>query len=165
MTMTARDQAARGSTNHAGGRPRRYETPEQMEERVEAYFEQEDVVFTMTGLALFLGFTERKALWRRYGDKPEFDPILKTARTRIEEQYERRLVSGKGQVAGPIFALKQLGWTDSQSLTVDVGDDVQSLLTWVQGRDRMLPQPQRALPERMDAELARADRPATRPGT
>ena len=139
MTVTKAQQTARGSTNHAGGRPRRYETPEEMQAKVDEYFTEENMPWTMCGLALFLGFVERNSLWHGYGGRPEFRPVLKRARLLIEEQYERRLVCGKGQVAGPISALKQLGWTDKNTLTLDMGDEVRDLLRWVQDRNKKLP--------------------------
>ena len=57
-----------------GGRPPKYETPEQLHERCSEYFksciELEEKI-TITGLALFLGFDSRQSL-HDYKEKKEF---------------------------------------------------------------------------------------------
>ena len=46
---------------HPGGRPRKYDTPEQMQVAIDAYFD-EPKLHTVCGLALHLGFAQRKSL-------------------------------------------------------------------------------------------------------
>lgn len=64
---------------------------------------------TITGLALHLGFSSRKAFYD-YENKPEFSDTIKKARLRIEKEYEKQLYNDK--CTGAIFALKNLGWKD-----------------------------------------------------
>lgn len=103
------------TTKRPPGRPRKYETPEQMQEVIDAYFEKTSKP-TLTGLALALGFTSRQAFltYQEYG--PEFSDTVKTARLRIEEHYEKLLQDPQTRPAGPIFALKNLGWRDEQKI-------------------------------------------------
>ncbi len=68
---------------------------------------------TITGLAYHLGFTSRQALIN-YEEKPEFVDTIKRAKLRIEMAYEES-IHGKN-AAGPIFALKNFGWTDRQEV-------------------------------------------------
>lgn len=68
---------------------------------------------TITGLCLHLGFSSRQALLN-YEEKPEFNDAIKRAKLRIEMEYEEAL-RGKN-AAGPIFALKNFGWTDKQEI-------------------------------------------------
>ena len=95
-----------------GGRPRLYSTPEEMQAKVDEYFATESQP-TMTGMILFLGFVDRRSASDYEQRNDEFSPIIKNARARIERLYESIILYRKeGQVTGPIFALKQFGWTD-----------------------------------------------------
>lgn len=126
---------------HAGGRPPLYETPEALEQAIHDYFNPEEVVelrtdagiqkviegrkprekVTITGLAYYLGFESRQSFYD-YEEKPEFSYIIKKARLRVEMGYEENLQGNN--VAGSIFALKNMGWKDkteqehSGSLTI-----------------------------------------------
>lgn len=68
---------------------------------------------TLTGLALFLGFCSRQSLYD-YKDKKEFSYIIKRATTVIESHHENNL--GEKSPTGAIFALKNMGWKDSQNV-------------------------------------------------
>jgi hypothetical protein len=68
-----------------------------------------------TNLALFLGFESRQSL-TDYSKKEAFTYPLKRALTIIESIYEDGLWSSSP--AGPIFALKNLGWIDKQDVNV-----------------------------------------------
>lgn len=99
------------------GRPRIIETPEEMEEQVDAYFDfvkAKKEPATITGLALYLGFASRQSFYD-YEQKPEFSYTIKRARSRIEECYEKALHSRNP--IGAIFALKNFGWTDKTEVT------------------------------------------------
>ena len=96
------------------GRPLKFSTPEELQERVDAYFADRDKhekPYTITGLALFLD-TTRETLCD-YGNKDEFSDTIKKAKQRVELAYEERLIE-KGR-SGDIFALKNFGWTDKQT--------------------------------------------------
>lgn len=114
------------------GRPPIFETPEQMQSAIDSYFKfiegeewskdeveenplRQDTMKrypehpTITGLILYIGFSHREAL-HDYEKKTEFSDIVKKARMKVENGYEKALF-GKN-AAGPIFALKNMGWTD-----------------------------------------------------
>jgi len=117
----------------AGGRPPLFETPEALEQKIEEYFEscrskvvtlingdgeREDKTLygdtvTITGLALYLGFESRQSFYD-YEKHDEFSYIIKRARLTVETEYEKRLQSKNP--TGSIFALKNMGWDDRQSI-------------------------------------------------
>lgn len=98
------------------GRPLKFETVEELEIKIESYFNSEDCDYTITGLALFLE-TDRATLMN-YERRDEFFNTLKKAKLKIENAYEKRLVSrGNG---GDIFALKNFGWVDTQTVNQNV---------------------------------------------
>jgi hypothetical protein len=68
---------------------------------------------TITGLAHYLGFESRQSFYD-YEERPEFSYTIKRARLAIESNYEQALFSRNP--TGPIFALKNLGWTDKQEV-------------------------------------------------
>lgn len=101
------------------GRKRMYQSPEQMQEKIDAYFKDcegqvlttvdgqpvfnkygEPVIvgtkpLTVTGLALALGFTSRQALLDYQGRK-EFKAVVEKAKLRIENYAEMRLYDKDG---------------------------------------------------------------------
>lgn len=91
------------------GRPPKYDDPEVLAAGIAEYFEKEDKP-TITGLCLFLGFESRQSFYAME-QRPDFSYTIKRARTQLEQVYEKYLLRD-GQVTGPIFALKNLGWTD-----------------------------------------------------
>ena len=110
------------------GRPLKYKTPEEMQAKIDDYFENpprkkpvfskdgiciELPVFTITGLALHLGFVDRQSMYD-YENRPLFSGTIKRARTFIEREYEEQIQSGN--CAGAIFALKNFGWRDKQEI-------------------------------------------------
>jgi hypothetical protein len=126
-----------------GGRPPTFETPEQLIKECEEYFtyirgekeikkgkrknektgEEEEFEYedwvrypepaTVTGLTLYIGFSDRSSL-DDYEKKEEFSHIIKKARKLVEYGYEMRLHGDKN--TGAIFALKNMGWKDKQEL-------------------------------------------------
>lgn len=94
-----------------GGRPVKYKNPEDMQVKIDEYFEKtKETRITITGLCLHLGFT--KETFYEYAKKPEFKPILDRARLMVENSYEISLrENGR---TGDIFALKNFGWRDKQ---------------------------------------------------
>ena len=91
------------------GRPRRYETPEHMQEVIDAYFARAANP-TVSGLTLALGFTSRQSLLNYRGYCEEFRATVGRARLRIEDYYERMLQDPRAKPGAAIFALKNLGW-------------------------------------------------------
>ena len=70
---------------------------------------------TITGLALFLGFSSRQN-FDEYGQKGRYKQILRRGHLRIESVYEQKLHDH--YTSGPIFVLKSLGWADSKINTI-----------------------------------------------
>lgn len=98
------------------GRPAKYETPEQLEDALTAYFqkcEADKTPLTITGVALALGFESRQSFYD-YEEREGFSYIVKRARLRVENGYEVTLRSAS--VTGSIFALKNMGWKDKSEV-------------------------------------------------
>jgi len=72
-------------------------------------WEREPEKVTITGLILYLGFCSRDSFYQ-YGKNKVFMYTIKKAHSRIEQHYENMLCGNN--VAGPIFALKNLQWKD-----------------------------------------------------
>jgi hypothetical protein len=106
------------------GRPKKYERVEDMEKAINEYFNQCDInkePYTMTGLALSLGFLDRKSLidYCDYTDEDDvaFLHSIKRAKMICEQNVEKGLLSGKYNPTGAIFNLKNnYGWKDKQEI-------------------------------------------------
>lgn len=118
------------------GRPRIVETPEQLKDGVNSYYnsiiktrvteEGEEIKYfyrpTITGLALHLGYATRQSIYYNQSNDDEFCYILKKATTFIEQYHEESLDSKN--VAGHVFALKNMGWSDKTEIeTKEVKDE------------------------------------------
>ena len=99
------------------GRTPKFKTPEELQAVMEEYFASEGH-WTITGLCLHCGFESRQSFYD-YEKKDEFSYTIKKARMMIEHGYEKALMSDK--VTGPIFALKNLGWSDKQDVQMSGG--------------------------------------------
>jgi len=100
---------------HAGGRPRKFKTVAEMSDAIDAYFDETAFdKITITGLALWLGFTSRHDLINYEGYSEEFYHTIKTAKLFVENAYEQDLRSKGG--SGPIFALKNFDWKDKHEV-------------------------------------------------
>ncbi|MFC0235502.1 terminase small subunit [Fictibacillus phosphorivorans] len=100
------------------GRPLKFRTVEEMQEKINAYFEECDKnedPYTITGLALALD-TSRETLLD-YEDKDEFSDTVKKAKLKCENYAEKFLFKGKN-VVGSIFNLKNnyKRWVDKQEI-------------------------------------------------
>ena len=113
------------------GKPRKYNTPEEMQTAVNNYF-REIKEITICGLSLYLGFACRQSLLDYEGYSQEYFDILKKAKCRVERYYEKHLV--KGNPGGPIFALKQFKWKDKTETVHGVTDGFGDLLKEIGGR-------------------------------
>lgn len=133
---------------HPGGRPPMYKTKEEIQEKIDAYFEEckgrvltdddgnvmtnkngEPVIvdarpLTITGLALALGFNSRTSLLN-YQDKEEFVNTIMRAKARVEAYAEERLFDKDG-ANGAKFSLANNfeGWREKQSIEAEVKSDV-----------------------------------------
>jgi hypothetical protein len=109
------------------GRPRMYETPEEMQIEIDKYFEQIDEANppTLTGLALFLGYMDRHSLYE--GEKrPEFSNTIKRARARLNAFAEQQLMA-RDKPTGAIFWLKNSGWSDKREVEHSGSIDIKNL--------------------------------------
>lgn len=113
------------------GRPRKYETPEDMQIIIDEYFNdciEEEEVPTVTGLGYYLGMSRQDIL--NYENclengrlkncsedaKRGFVDTIKDAKRRIEAGYEQTLFK-QGKTIGAIFTLKNnCGWVDKQEV-------------------------------------------------
>lgn len=114
-----------------GGRPPYYKTSEELQEKINEYFNGglkkrtiivgkgenkeaiEVPVPTISGLAYFLGFESRKSFYD-YESRDGFLYTIKRARLFIEQEYEEQLQVGN--TTGAIFALKNMGWIDKTEI-------------------------------------------------
>jgi hypothetical protein len=95
------------------GRPPKYDDSEKMAKAIDKYFNEcieNNEPFTVTGLALYLGFCSRVSLYD-YEKIDQFSSLIKKARLIIENQYEKYLTNNE-KTAGTIFWLKNHGWSD-----------------------------------------------------
>lgn len=130
------------------GRPPMYKTPEEMQKKIDEYFEscKGELVYdaegrpildkngnqlragarplTITGLALALGFNSRLALIK-YEDKEDFVNTVKRAKAKVEQYAEERLFDRDG-VNGAKFSLSNNfnGWKEKQQIEAEVNSDV-----------------------------------------
>ena len=104
-------------------------TPEAVTQALDAYFDAQDAgerPYTFSGIARTLGFDSAVSVWNycRAADGSErgaFRETIKAALARVDEGYEEQLASGKP--VGGIFALKNRGWTDQQTVTHELAGD------------------------------------------
>lgn len=130
---------------HAGGRPPKYKSAEEIEEKIEQYFEEckgellrdssgnpmldkwKKPIFinqkppTVTGLALALGLASRQALLN-YQGRNEFNDAITRAKSRVEEYVESRLFDRDGS-NGAQFSLRNnfKGWNGDKEETEQEG--------------------------------------------
>lgn len=108
----------------AGGRPRIYETVEEIEEVIESYITEckaNKEKPTITGATLFLGFCDKTTLYD-YRDREGFSHSVKRLLLFVENGYETSLQGNS--VAGAIFALKNMGWKDKAEMDIRTPDGV-----------------------------------------
>ena len=113
-----------------GGRPLKFKTPEELESKIEEYFqwaEDNKKHITVTGLAWYLDTNrqtlsnyqdEESELYKNIEDsvKARYIDSIKRAKARIEMEYEDSLYN-KNSVVGAIFTLKNnYGYVDKQEI-------------------------------------------------
>lgn len=114
------------------GRPRKYQTPEEMQVIIEEYFNEcrEDGIYPTVSMLAYRLDMGRQALvnyekcidldWLKNCDKElklRFMDTIRKAKQYIEGCYEEKLVNGKTTPIGTIFTLKNnYGWVDKQEI-------------------------------------------------
>ena len=117
-------EAAKDAAPNAVGRPRLIKSPQEFDERVDNYINwcrTQDKPVLLTGMILALGFNSKDTFYS-YENYPEFSDSVKRARLLIEMEYEQRL-NTFNSATGPIFALKNFGWSDKQEVDLTTGGD------------------------------------------
>ena len=87
------------------GRPKKYETPEQLNEAIAHYFDYchlDNHPYTMSGLAYFLGMSRHALI--DYKENNDYLPAIREARHRVEVYGEESLARGV-PATGIIFGL------------------------------------------------------------
>ena len=137
-------EAVTVSKNKYVGRPPKFRTKEEIQEKIDAYFKECDgellmddngnpvctpktgLVYikppkppTVTGLALALGFASRQSLME-YQGKKEFNDTITRAKTRVEQYAEERLFDRDGS-NGAKFSLSNnfSGWGEKPPSDLD----------------------------------------------
>jgi len=95
------------------GRPPIFETAEQMQQAVDAYFKTKPDPPTICGLALALGLATRGSLLN-YQARKQFQEVVERAKLRVEQHHEACL--SRSNCTGSIFWLKNFGWKDTQDI-------------------------------------------------
>jgi hypothetical protein len=88
---------------------KKYKTDTELQEAIDTYFALDPEKPTITGLALHLGFVDRRSIYD-YEESGEHSHTIKKARMRVENAFEKRLF--EQSCTGAIFALKNFGWKD-----------------------------------------------------
>jgi len=115
------------------GRPPKNDPDEvaEIQAKIDEYFKslrdgEEDDPPTFSGLSLALGYSSRTSLWENANAKKLISEPIKKAMLRIESFAETKAYGNNA--AGPIFILKNRGWTDKQEIehsgAVTIIDDV-----------------------------------------
>ena len=145
---TKRQKGSQSMAENKGGRPPMYKSKEEIQEKIDAYFKECEGKplldkegnpmidksgmpimygvrpYTITGLALALGFTSRQALLN-YQAKEEFFDTITRAKAIVERYAEERLYDKEGS-NGAKFSLSNNfeGWREKQQIEADVNSEV-----------------------------------------
>lgn len=96
------------------GRPRAFKNVEEVEEKINAYFnycEEKEKPYTMSGLAYYLEISRQTLI--NYSNKDEYFDTIKKARDRVQMQLEENALSNKANPTFTIFNLKNnFDWKD-----------------------------------------------------
>lgn len=130
------------SEKHPGGRPLKFKSVEELEEKINQYFikcdstvirrminSKQDIIaeitkpYTVSGLAEYLE-TSRQTLIN-YEERDEFIDAIKKAKAKIEANYEERALIGDANPAMSIFTLKNnYKWVDRNEITGKDGEPI-----------------------------------------
>jgi len=124
---------------HAGGRPPKYSDALKLAEAIDDYFnslvidEEHSKPPTMAGLALAIGYADRRSLYDAEARKDEFAHIIKKARVTIENYWESRLATQS--CTGAIFWLKNhADYKDKTQQELSAPEGIQIIYTVVGGK-------------------------------
>ena len=104
------------------GRPRAFKSVEEVEEKINAYFnycEEKEKPYTMSGLAYYLEVSRQTLV--NYSNQDQFFDTIKKARDRVQMQLEENALSNKANPTFTIFNLKNnFDWKDSNEVKTNV---------------------------------------------
>lgn len=118
------------------GRPPKIKSPNEMQSKIDKYFRDCDKKrepYTITGLAIALGFASRQSFLdycERKDDKDLYADIVKKGKFMVENAYEKRL--NEPYPTGAIFVLKNFGWRDQIDVEHGMRDGDPAVLTDLQ---------------------------------
>ena len=99
------------------GRPLKYQSTEEMQKEIDAYFKKCDEnkePYTVTELAMTIGLDRKQLIM--YSGKDEFYYTIKAAKAKVESYAEKSLYRASN-VTGIIFSLKNnFNWVDRQEI-------------------------------------------------
>jgi len=121
------------------GRKLKFETVEDLEEKIEAYFDKMEVEkrpLTISGLAVELD-CDRVTLLNYEKDGAAFFSTIKKAKQKIENYAEEKLFNGRN-VAGVIFNLKNnySNWKDRQETDITSKGETITGINYVRDNDK-----------------------------
>ena len=102
------------------GRPPKFKSTEEFQKKIDAYFKWADDnnhPYTITGLAVYLD-CDREVI-SLDECKPDFYPLIKKARLKIQAENEEKTMTGKYNTAFMIFSFKNnYKWSDRQDINL-----------------------------------------------
>jgi hypothetical protein len=117
-----------------GGRPRKYQSAAELQEKIDAYFaecDKQDRPYTVTGLARACGLDREQLI--NYAAIDEFSDAIKNAKAKVLQWIEERLNDKNTFTPGLIFNLKSnYGWRDekkiehSGNITIGLADRIRT---------------------------------------
>jgi hypothetical protein len=111
------------SLGNKGGRPPRFETPEDLEAKLFDYFQmciEHNESPMVTTLALFLGFASVQSLYDQRGRNEEFSLLIGRALLVVQAKYEKNLADTFKPAAGSIFMLTNMDKFFKKVSTTDI---------------------------------------------
>lgn len=116
----------------AGGRPKKYPCVEDMQNKIDEYFnrcDEDELPYTVEGLAYALDL-DRKSLLN-YSKDQEFFHTIKRAKEKVLYRLSELSLAGKLNSSVTIFNLKNnYNYTDKQEIKQDITADVTQKVVW-----------------------------------
>lgn len=113
------------------GNPLKFKSKKELKHKIELYFSmciKKEKPLTMSGLALALDTNRQTIL--NYSKKENYFDTIKKARAMCENYAEEMLFTGKGNVAGVIFNLKNnYSWRDKTEVDLGAQDSFKDLIS------------------------------------
>ena len=116
----------------AGGRPKKYKNAEDMQTKINKYFDrcdEEELPYTIEGLSYALDL-DRKSIINYSKDK-EFFHTIKRAKAKVLFRLQELALAGKTNASVTIFNLKNnYDYSDKQEIKQDITADVTQKVVW-----------------------------------